>query len=100
MQITFKQDILMTPYQRLEDIISGKAEPTTAPSGCDMSEHGYTLIGTGEVTATLFSRDQVVQAQIEALNKRLQAERAETQQRQQAILDQISKLQALTFEPA
>lgn len=61
-------------------------------------DNPYTLIGEAEITVTLRSRDQLVTSQLEALNKSLQVERAESIKRQNVILDRISKLKALTNE--
>jgi hypothetical protein len=58
----------------------------------------YTLIGEAEITLTLKPRDELVTAQVAALQRELQAERAESMRKQNAIMDRISKLQALTFE--
>jgi hypothetical protein len=65
----------------------------------DMSkgENPYTRIGEAEITVTLRPHDQIVVAQIDALNASLAAERAESMRRQNTILDRISKLQALTM---
>lgn len=54
-------------------------------------------VGFAEVTVTLFSRDEVVSKELDSLNAQLQKVRAENQQRENAILDRISKLQALDY---
>jgi hypothetical protein len=55
-------------------------------------------VGTAEVTLTLLPADEQVRMAVEGLQKKLQEERAESQLRQQAILEAISKISALTYE--
>lgn len=72
-----------------------------AYSNNKMDEHcNWTRVGTAEITVTLVSRDEVVSEAVKALQKQLEEERAESMQRQNAILDRISKLSALTFDAA
>lgn len=58
----------------------------------------YTQIGQAQITVTLHSSDQLVASQIASLQAALAAERAGSVQRQNAILERISKLSALTFD--
>lgn len=71
-------------------------------SAYDMDEGSYPWvhIGSADITVTLMPQTELVAAQVEVLNKELQRERAESQGRQNAILDRISKLSALTFDGA
>lgn len=66
-------------------------------SSYDMATGSYpwVKVGTAEITITLFPREQVVAEQIRVLNDELQKERAESQMKQNAILDRIGKLQSL-----
>ena len=98
MEIEFDAGVFIGKYMRLEDVASGRSKPMVTTA--DMTGSGFTRIGTAKVTATLFSKDAVVQSQISGLQRELAQERAASQKRQNFILDQISKLQALTFEPA
>lgn len=61
-------------------------------------EGRYTEVGEAQVTITLHSNDKLVTLQLESLQGMLQAERAATVVRQNAILQQISKLQAITYD--
>ena len=96
MEITFKANAYKFSFDTLKEIESGETMPF-------ISHHATneTLIGTAVVKVTLFTKDKIHAAELDVLNKKLEATRAENQQRENAILDQISKLQALTYvEPA
>jgi hypothetical protein len=60
----------------------------------------WVKVGTAEVTVTLLPRDEIVAVQTKVLQDELQKERADSQMRQNAILDRISKLQALEYVEA
>jgi hypothetical protein len=55
-------------------------------------------VGVADITMRLISRDEQTRMALEGLNEQLQKLRAAYQERQQEILTQISKLQAITFE--
>ena len=62
----------------------------------DMSNtDGWVEVGMATITVTLHPRDELVAKELDGLNAQLQKVRAENQQRENAILDRISKLQAL-----
>lgn len=63
-------------------------------------ERGWVVIGNATVTVDFFDKAEIKSQQMDALKAQLQTVRAENQKRENAILDQISKLQALTFESA
>lgn len=100
MQVEFEASVWMGEYTNLEEIASGKSMPTIAAKDSDWSDMNYTRVGTAKVVVSLCSEDEVLQNKLHSLNAALQKERAESQSRQNYILEQISKLQALTFEPA
>ena len=85
----------------IEAVKEGRSTPLL--SSCAPGEGGYyesqdyACIGTASITLTLRSNDQIVMDQINGLNAQLQTVRAEAQQKENAILLQISKLQALTM---
>ena len=58
---------------------------------------GWAEVGVATITITLHPRDELVAKELEGLNTQLQKVRAENQQRENAILDRISKLQALEY---
>jgi hypothetical protein len=64
----------------------------------DMKSLGWTHVGDAEVTLHMLPRDEAVAKAVEGLQQKLAEEKAENHKRRQAILAQISKLQALTYE--
>lgn len=57
-------------------------------------------IGEADVTVRLIPRDEQTRLVVQALEKQLNEERVKWHERQQAILDEISKLQCLEYSPA
>lgn len=57
----------------------------------------WTEVGIAEITVTFYPREDVVAKELEGLNKQLERVRADNHMRENAILDRISKLQALEF---
>lgn len=102
MQITYTAYAYFNPaYAKLDNILAGEYTPILSSSepgsGGYFESDGYVHIGTATVTVEIHSQDKIVAGQIKALNDQLQAVRAESQQKENAILLQISKLQALTM---
>jgi hypothetical protein len=65
----------------------------------DMSDtEGWVEVGVATITVTFYPRDELVAKELDGLNTQLQKVRAENQQRENAILDRISKLQAITYD--
>ena len=60
----------------------------------------YIRVGEAEVTVTLIPRNEQAALMVKALQDKLEEERGKWLERQQAILNEISKLQALTYEAA
>jgi hypothetical protein len=58
----------------------------------------WVRVGDAEITVTLLPEDEQVRNAVEAMKKLLDEERAKWLARQQEILDEISKLSALTYE--
>ena len=69
-------------------------------SNHDMSSSGWAEVGTATVTVTLHDENELTEKALESLHKQLREVRAENQQHENFILDRISKLQAITYEPA
>ena len=70
-------------------------------SNCDMSDsEGWTEVGIAEVSVTLHPHDTVVAKELDSLKAQLERVRAENHLRENAILDRISNLQAITYTPA
>jgi hypothetical protein len=62
----------------------------------DMSStDGWAEVGMATITITLHPRDELVAKELDGLSTQLQKVRAENHMRENAILDRISKLQAL-----
>lgn len=69
--------------------------PPDKKSFCD-----YTRMGEAEVTLRLLPRDEQVRMAVQSLNEKLDKLRAAYLQKQQEILAEISKLQALDYVEA
>lgn len=70
-------------------------------SNSDMSDfEDWVEVGTAEVTVTFYPRETTLAKELDGLNSQLQKVRAENHMRENAILDRISKLQAITYEPS
>lgn len=101
MKFTYQAFVYTNKYTTIDDIAAGRGQPMLAQDKDGyFAKQGYLLIGTAEVTVTLHSNDEIVQSQITSLHAQLQNARAQAHQAEQAILERISKLQALTYEPA
>ena len=69
-------------------------------TNADMSDtEDWTEVGTAEVTVTFHPRDTVVAKELEGLKAQLERVRADNHLRENAILDRISKLQAIAYTP-
>jgi hypothetical protein len=65
----------------------------------DMSDAEYWVeVGVATITVTFHPREELVAKELERLNNQLQKVRAENHMRENAILDRISKLQAITYD--
>lgn len=85
----------------VDQTLSGKTQPMISAqgpgTGCYFECEGHAYIGIAQVTVEVNSPDQIVMDQIKGLNAQLESVRAESQKKENAILLQISKLQALTM---
>lgn len=96
MKATFTAKAYLPTHSRIEDVANGSYMPLLSGGDGDYFERqGYPEIGEAIVTITLFSQDKIIANRLQALQDQLQTVRAENQKRENAILDQISKLQAL-----
>lgn len=85
-------------FQDLNGVVSGEQKPfLTAQS--EFPKDGV-AIGDAEVVITFRRPEEIVRGQLDSLKTQLQQERADSQMRQNAIQEQISKLQALEWEGA
>ena len=76
-----------------DEAISGMTYINNDMSGTE----GWTEVGIAEITVTFYPREDVAAKELVGLNTQLQKVRAENHMRENAILDRISKLQALEF---
>lgn len=98
MEIEFKTNAYMPDFMSLEDITSGKHTPYLSDGDRRHCESlGYQKIGAAHVVLTIDPQDKILANHLAALQTQLQTVRAENQQRENAITDQISKLQAIAF---
>ncbi len=99
MQVQFTAPSYLSKYHDITQIANGEVIPqiVKANEGCYYEQQGYSQIGTATVTIELHTEDQIQAAKLAALQAQLQTVRAENQQRENAILDQISKLQAIDY---
>lgn len=101
MQITYQAKAL-TLAQCVGDEPDPNRMPTIVQTD-DLTSYtkaGLFHIGNATVTIDYLEKVDISARQLDSLKAKLQEVRAENQRRENAILDQISKLQALTFEKA
>ena len=65
----------------------------------DMTGCGYTVAGTAEVTVILVDPDTLITNKVGALRQELSRHRAEAHAKENAILEQINNLLAITYKP-
>lgn len=70
---------------------------TVSISAHDMKSAGWTKVGTATVTVDLITEKKMVENKIDALHAQLQKDRADSELRHNALLEKISKLQAIEY---
>jgi hypothetical protein len=102
MKHTYTAKAFINPeYESIERVKAGRSIPLlTTGEGDYFKGEGYVFIGEATVTIDLLDPNAIHENHLDALNAKLQVTRAENQKRENAVLDQISKLQALTFVEA
>lgn len=99
MQITYTAQAL-----DLAKYAGGKPSETSMPILRDAADidlytkDGWVVIGNATVTVDYLKPEEIDAQRLGALKAELQAVRAENQRKENAILDQISKLQAIGYE--
>lgn len=97
--ITLKVTAYYYPsFQDLDEILDGKAMPFF--TAIESIPKDGVAIGDADVVVTVRSQKEIVQGQLDSLNAALKQERADSQVRQNLILEQISKLQAIEYVEA
>ncbi|AEG94427.1 hypothetical protein [Ramlibacter tataouinensis] len=93
-----------TPHDLMAALAAGKAgrvvEMLSFHGSPDKQEFGdgYVRMGDADITIRLLPQDEQVRMAVQSLQRQLEAERARFHERQQALLREIGKLQALTFD--
>ena len=102
MQITYTGHAYLDEHSKLDEILAGRDKPSILEHKWDGDDRipGYTYLGPVTVTTECRPTDELVGAQIETLKAMLQTVRADNQQKENAILDQISKLLAIGYTEA
>jgi len=77
----------------VEEALGSMMYTNSDMSDCD----GWAEIGIAQVSVVFHPREDIATKELDILNKKLQEVRAENQQRENAILERISKLQAITY---
>ena len=98
MQVQFTAKAYISKHSRLQDVVNGIEMPCITQHGGYFEKEGDPQIGVATVTIELFSNDEITSKRLGALQAQLQTVRAENQQRENAILDQISKLTAISHD--
>lgn len=105
MKIEFTQTAYATGAYELNHLVNalakgnaGSAGRAITPAATDMTEHGWIKVGVAHITVELLDPKDMQGEQLAALQAQLQKERADSQMRQNVILEQISKLQALEWD--
>lgn len=96
---TIKAFVYINPWTTVDSLKSGKQTPVLSLGGRSeyYESEDYSLIGEADVNIEFYDADTIREQQLEALKGALQRERAATEVRQNAILESISKLQAIEY---
>ena len=70
----------------------------TAFINLDMTDHGYTKIGTATIEFNLIDRNEMVENKVAALQAEMKVVKAEAQVKVQRLEDQLQSLLAITNE--
>ena len=99
--ITGTINVQCTKYTTLEDIKSLKSDALFKQLSLidtDMSEYGYSVVGTADVTITLHDPDKIFGDKVEALRAEAKKVQAEATAAVTRITRQINELLAITNE--
>lgn len=108
MKLEFTTTAYATSAYAMRDLMAGIAGDNHEKAGENLSFSQFNMddvgewvkVGTARITVDLLPVEDMQSAQLAALKAKLQEVRAENQQRENAILDAISKLQALEYVEA
>ena len=80
--------------------ITGIRDITIAHAGANLTAAGYTHVGHAEIDVIIASTDEIIGCKVASLRAELEKDRAESQMRQNGLIDQINKMEALIYEPS
>ena len=106
MKIEFTTNAFITDDWKMRQFMGRLQENDVAAMGDGLNFAGdhmlkyedWVHVGTAHITVELLDVKNIKNKQLAALQAQLQQERADSQVRQNAILEQISKLQALEWD--
>jgi hypothetical protein len=82
--------------------VSDLSDPQNAPyflyTTANMTNCGYTQIGTGEIHCTFLTRDEIQKGAIDSLKAQVQEVKAKAEKEVMQLQDKISQLLAITNE--
>lgn len=99
MEVQIKCHAYAGDWQDIEKILGGKDTPMLTASPEHLDE-GDTYLGVATLSFEAGSKEELAAKQVDRLQALLQSVRAENQQRENAIVDRINKLQAIAYESA
>ena len=82
--------------QSVSDIL----DMTITHARANLTGAGYTHVGHAIISVTIASTDQIIGCKVASLRAELEKDRAESQMRQNGLIDQINKMEALCYEPS
>lgn len=99
MEVQYTATAYLGEYSTIEEVANGRSMPILIDGDGNsyFDSQGYTKIGKATVAIQLFSDDEITRNKLDALKAELQTVRADNQRRENAILERISKLQAITY---
>lgn len=100
MQVEFKGLALAHEFMSIKDVQNGCAPTFNHGDKNNLANHGFSVIGTATLVVELHDPKTVQAGKIAALQEQLQAVRADNHRKANAILDAISKLQAIDYDPS
>ena len=106
MKITTTLNAYTTSNYSMRDFMGHLAKGNEQEAGAELSftyldmtdAADWVKVGTAKITVELLSPKEIQNKQLAVLQAQLQKERADSQVRQNAILEQISKLTCLEWE--
>jgi hypothetical protein len=82
----------------VSDLSDPRNEPYFVYTNANMTNCGYTQIGTGEINRTFLARDEIQQGAIDSLKAQVQEVKAKAEKEVMQLQDKINQLLAITNE--